>query len=1056
MKMKKLFQKINNNNDKSDETPKRKKNPKSKNKKRQPQTPPITPSPPSSPLPIKIISKIDERHTKQLSLSAFTSSSEYYYDNENGNYNDNDKELLQQALFNSSSPPPSSLSDEEKKKNIISSMLGCGTSNDQTDGAGDFGRNEDSQYEEIRTVTSMMWETKKTGLSTILEEELTLWGVPPSESSSDEDEDEDDGDGDENDGGVDAFECILQENNDGRANDDMNKSRNDGDNDNMITKHDQDIDIMFLCKPCMDTNGDTMEKFPSTRENEVRQASTKDDNEVQQQQQTPPRDSKKHSVMKKMSSFTNRMNQKKKDDTNTNAKKEGPKKTLSKIFKSRGQKSPVKTKKKKKKRQKVGKWKCAKDEKSGRIYYYHTLTREVSWDQPSGFQEWKVTLDKNTNKFYYHNVISKQTTWDQPKDFEVWRKVEKEGKRTYYYNVFTKEVAWKKPVDDDDKGDKKQDGIVCNLGNVRTLRAPVNESVTLKGHVGESGKDPAQPSENTVEKSPMLDSLNSKSNGFDRETKEDIEEKDQWAVKRSLKVTAFNPQYNKISDLLRKNEPEEEIDTAATNGERIDESPNDFMLEEKSAVSVSKHSLPENTEEVNHQYESRTLTTETEALVIAASTEDDASDAHQSETLIEPSDSSESNQPGEIQPTSANELLRRLLYEYCPAEKDDNDLLLLKACGKESFIIKGLESLVSETLFDELSLAVSTYVKETLIGIDEKPFDEVHELENNAMIVKEDQSRTDVQSQQGSESLIFSASENSCLMNDKMLSTITGVTNATQAMHNISDAKMNPTKPYTITQGISGISSATQLVNNTSKVRGAIMRSIPDQREFLIANGMMEKDPSVSSIDDLTETEEEDLVSKEKIIDDLKLMEEAEKMLSSIERKEKTSHNEEFQNMEISVKSIKSKNEVKQNPVIENVTVKRINCENEYINDRNEKYEENSLGNSLENSLEELHDSLLDDTFESAYAADDDDLTDDNYSFDDQALDDISALSDSVGRLSRRKRSKEKHRTLEIKAKVSFDFDTAKFSILSVALTFVHTMELNFFLFILMCHSGSD
>eukprot|EP00979_Chaetoceros_neogracilis_P001686 scaffold305_cov267-Chaetoceros_neogracile.AAC.3 len=68
---------------------------------------------------------------------------------------------------------------------------------------------------------------------------------------------------------------------------------------------------------------------------------------------------------------------------------------------------------------KCGRWKCVHDDASNRVYYYHTCTKKVSWDRPSGFVEWRISHDMKQRQFFY-NVITKETMWETPDDLVVW------------------------------------------------------------------------------------------------------------------------------------------------------------------------------------------------------------------------------------------------------------------------------------------------------------------------------------------------------------------------------------------------------------------------------------------------------------------------------------------------------------------------------------------------------------------------------------------------------------------------------------------------------------
>jgi len=69
---------------------------------------------------------------------------------------------------------------------------------------------------------------------------------------------------------------------------------------------------------------------------------------------------------------------------------------------------------------KDGRWKCVTDAKTGKDYFYHTGTREVSWEKPSGFVEWRVTVDLVTEKTCFVNRITKEATWVKPEGVQEW------------------------------------------------------------------------------------------------------------------------------------------------------------------------------------------------------------------------------------------------------------------------------------------------------------------------------------------------------------------------------------------------------------------------------------------------------------------------------------------------------------------------------------------------------------------------------------------------------------------------------------------------------------
>lgn len=124
-----------------------------------------------------------------------------------------------------------------------------------------------------------------------------------------------------------------------------------------------------------------------------------------------------------------------------------------------------------------GRWRVAEDPNTKKKYFYHSGTKEVTWQKPPGFNEWKPIIDKERNKHYFYNCITKETTWDRPKDFEEWRAIRDTNfkNRIYYYNVLTKERRWNEP-----KEYKEQQNVIsdqnCNTKEPN-LRTKNRESV---------------------------------------------------------------------------------------------------------------------------------------------------------------------------------------------------------------------------------------------------------------------------------------------------------------------------------------------------------------------------------------------------------------------------------------------------------------------------------------------------------------------------------------------------------------------------------------------------
>jgi len=109
---------------------------------------------------------------------------------------------------------------------------------------------------------------------------------------------------------------------------------------------------------------------------------------------------------------------------------------------------------------KEGRWKCATDVKNDKVYFYHTGTKEVSWEKPDSFVEWRVTVDLTTGKTCFVNRITKEATLVKPEGVQEWKEVKDATTgNTYYYSIFTRETSWIKP---NDSVEPKEDSNTIN------------------------------------------------------------------------------------------------------------------------------------------------------------------------------------------------------------------------------------------------------------------------------------------------------------------------------------------------------------------------------------------------------------------------------------------------------------------------------------------------------------------------------------------------------------------------------------------------------------------
>ena len=594
----------------------------------------------------------------------------------------------------------------------------------------------------------------------------------------------------------------------------------------------------------------------------------------------------------------------------------------------------------------------AKDPQSNRIYFYHTTTQQVSWTKPHDFQEWKATLDSKSKKFYFYNVLTKETTWKKPKEFVLWKKVEQDGdngKSVYYYNALTREVRWTNPDDHEDAGD----------GNTST-------SADDKKCTNDTSTPIARANANTssIINAPISDDTS------------------------KVSISTKNHNNNSNNNKIERNENSTSINQNDSNNATIP------TTRKGSTILGTPPRPPKKAFEQEGIPESQ---------IIIASPRDDASSNHCSIKSDKSKTSSQnSSEPGKIVRSTDHDTLRRLLFTYCPGEKENNLLLLSRSHGNETVIIKALQSLIHETPFDELRLAIFSFVKMTLKEMGESPFDENKSLQkvtvdhgdgnddNNDMdgrMVDYRLGGLHKDSSQHYESSklrknVVPLADASYSLNSKVFSTMTGksnVSNLTHGINNTTRSKDIQSKPYSFHKGKSGMSNSTMQVSNMIKGASGVNTSSSNEIQGdILVNTKNDGGNNSSSYGDLTETEEEDIalrrVQSNNILVDLTSMESSDQKKSY---RKKTSAG-----------MSQTPHDSNDDPILN----KRIGKSKSIRGKKKKKKHRNGLGHESE---------------ESAYAADYDG-SGDEYSFNDEALDDISALSDSLTRPSRRRQDKEK------------------------------------------------
>lgn len=639
--MKNLFKKTDNDNDNGNATPKKQSS--SFRQKKSPSTPPITPSPTKDLSNIFVRVVPSQKLSFSLAHSPPSSSSDNQNQFQNVNMNQQQQQYQQQLNILGATPNTTANANNNTNSNDGQSMVSTVSE-------------ESNLFAAVLGLGCGSMLGAQSELTTIHEEE-TEWGVPPAFSMDDDD---------------DNVMNII-----GAANTTFDYSFDDHDDFEVVLQpkgyhEEDDEDLPVFCQPCETAPSPFRRrrkgggsKSGSGSGNGNGSKSSNGDEEKKKRRFKMPK-IKSLSGKSKKSSYTASAaaSVASGNDVSSNASSEKVRKQpslkkmqIGKIFHAKFHKKnkkknghghtgagaddnadsskSLKAAKSSKEKPKKGRWKCVHDNSTDRVYFYHTLTREVTWERPAGFVVWRVSRDLNQRPFFY-NVITKETSWDMPDDFVLWKECkDPKGGKSYYYNVLSKETTWEKPADFKESVDGGD-----------SAGAPMAADASAKG---------------------------STSN-----------------VKDSVGASADDI----VSNVHSNNDK-------ATSAQTVVDS----------QTQTAQPSLPtkDEAELDNHIIIADLVRVESET---------------ESSPARSRSRSTDMEEPPKIVKTEKHMRLAKLLKTYCPDENDNNAQLMHKCRGQETPVIKAIEGLVEETPFDELRLAIFSFVKTTLRQMGEEPFDE--------------------------------------------------------------------------------------------------------------------------------------------------------------------------------------------------------------------------------------------------------------------------------------------------------------------------------------------